>query len=136
MTRKLDTVSTGDRRRTAAYFRDFWPGLAGYALVLVAVILWGGLDGPSPWRFVWAVLPVLPALLVVRAGVRHLRRVDDYQRTVLLQGLATGFALAMIASVTVGLLGVAGLATSAGGWIIYSIGMLGWVVGGAVAERR
>ena len=56
----------GDRARTLAYQRDFWPGLVGYALVL-------------------------PALLVVRAVARHLRRIDGYQR-----GLLLAFRLARL----------------------------------------
>lgn len=126
MTRNLDSV--GDRRRSRAYQLEFWPGMLGYAVVLTAVLLWGDLEGTSPWRFLWSALPVLPTLLVVRAVVRHVRRIDDFQRLLLLEGLAVGFALAMIASLTVGFLGIAGLALPQAGWIIYGVGMLGWGV--------
>ncbi len=110
--------------------------MAGYGLVLAAVLVWGHLDGSSPWRYVWALLPVVPALWIVVAVVRHGNRIDDYQRLLLLRGLAVGFAVAMIASVTVGFLGVAGLVLPAAGWIIYGVGMLGWLVAGAVAQKR
>jgi hypothetical protein len=130
MTRNLDSV--GDRQRSRRYQLEFWPGIVGYCVVLTAVLLWGDLDGTSPWRFLWAVLPVLPALLVVRAVVRHIRRIDDYQRLLLLEGLAVGFALAMVASVTIGFLGLAGLAVPAAGWIVYGIGMLGWAASALV----
>lgn len=138
MTSYLDSASgsAGDRARARAYHRDFWPGMLGYAVVLTAVIVWGQLDGPSAWRYVWALLPVLPALWMVRAVVRHVTRIDDYQRLLLLRGLAVGFAIAMIASLTVGFLGVAGLVLSAAGWIIYGAGMAGWAVSGALARRR
>jgi hypothetical protein len=138
MTRTLDKEprSDGDRSRALAYQRDFWPGMVGYAAVLVVVVRWGHLDGPSPWRWVLAVLPVLPALLVVRAVVRHLRRVDEYQRGLLLSGLSVGFGVAMVTAVTLGFLGIAGLDGALTGWIVYGAGMLGWIVGGAVASRR
>jgi hypothetical protein len=110
--------------------------MVGYVVVLAAVIAWGHLDGTSPWRFVWAVLPVLPTLLVVRASVRHVRRLDEYQRRVMLEGLAVGFALAMVCALTVGMLGVAGLALPMAGWIIYGVGMLGWAIAGGIADRR
>jgi hypothetical protein len=48
-------------------------------------------------------------LWVVIAILRHIRRIDDYQRFLLLQGLGVGFAVAMISSVTVGFLAIAGL---------------------------
>lgn len=138
MTSFLDTrsASEGDRARSRAYHRDFWPGMVGYVVVLTAVLLWGHLDGSSPWRYVWAVLPVLPALAVVRAVARHLRRLDDYQRLLALESLAVGFGVAMAAALTMGFVGIAGLPTAVAGWAVYSLGMAGWIVGGAVVRRR
>lgn len=138
MTSKLDKKdrSEGDRAASRAYHLDFWPGMAGYVVVLTAVLLWGDLDGSSPWRFLWAVLPVIPALWIVRAVLRHVRRIDDYQRYLLLQGLGGGFAVAMIASITLAFLEIAGLGLTGTGWIIYGAGMLGWIATSAVVGRR
>ena len=138
MTSSLDRPagSAGDKARNRAYFRDFWPSMAGYVLVLTAVVRWGDLDGSSPWRYVWALLPVVPLAWTVRAVVRHLRRIDDHQRELLLQGLAVGFCVAMIAAVTVGFLSVAGLALQAAGWIVFGAGMLGWAAGTGFATHR
>ncbi len=138
MTSKLDSKdrSEGDREKSRAYQREFWPGILAYAVVLVGVLVWGELDGDSPWRFLWAVLPMIPALWIVRAMLRHVRRVDDYQRLLLLQALGGGFAVAMIASVTLAFLEIAGLSVPGVGWIIYGAGMLGWIISGAVVGRR
>ena len=138
MTNKLDSKdrSEGDRARSRAYQLEFWPGIVAYAVVLTGVLLWGDLDGESPLRFLWAVLPVIPALWIVRAVLRHVRRIDDYQRVLLLQALGGGFAVAMIASVTMAFLEIAGLRLPGVGWIIYSAGMLGWIITGAVVGRR
>jgi len=138
MTSFLDrsTRSEGDRARARAYYRDFWPSMGAYAIVLAGVGIWGHLDGSSPWRFLWALLPVIPALWTVRAVLRHLGRVDDFQRLLLLQGLAVGFGIAMIASVTVGFLGIAGLRLPAAGWVIYGAGMVGWAGGSAIVPKR
>ncbi len=138
MTSELDSGSrsSGDKTRARAYHRDFWPGILGYGVVLTAVLIWGHLDGSSHWRYVWALLPVIPAVWIVRAVVRHLTRSDDYQRLLLLQGLAVGFAVAMIAALTVGFLGVAGLALPAAGWIIYGAGMAGWGIAGTLALKK
>lgn len=140
MTSKLDKRerSAGDRARAWAYHRDFWPGIIGYGVVLTVVLVWGNLDGHSAWRYLWAALPVVPALWIVRAVLRHIGRIDDYQRHLLLRGLAGGFAIAMVASVTMGFLGIAGQLSSPplAGWIIYGAGMLGWVVTGQLAQRQ
>jgi len=132
MTSDLDKTSRseGDRARARAYYWDFWPSMVAYGLTLTAVLIWGHLDGQSPSRYLWALVPVLPMLWTVRAVMRHLTRIDDYQRLLLLKGLAVGFAVAMIASITMGFLGIAGLRTPAAGWIIFGTGMLGWLIAG------
>lgn len=111
--------------------------MTGYVVVLALAIAYGDLDGDSPWRFLWAVLPVLPALAMLRAAVRHFRRVDEFQRGLLLQGAAVGFVGTCVAAVTLGLLEAAGL--NLGGstaWIIYGAGMVSWGVTSLVVSRR
>lgn len=138
MTNNLDSRarSAGDRAVSRAYNREFWPGIIGYALVLIAVLTWGDLDGSGPWRFAWAVLPVIPLLWIVLALLRHIRRIDDYQRFLLLQGLGVGFAVAMVSAVTVAFLDIAGLVLPGSAWIIYGMGMLGWALTCLVNAKR
>lgn len=112
--------------------------MAAYMIIIIVVLTWGRLSGDSPWRFVWAIVPVFPALAVVRAVWRHVARIDDYQRALLLASLAGGFAVAMITAFTVGMLGTAGLAISAAtaAWVVFSAGMAGWAVAGIFVGRR
>jgi len=138
MTNNLDTAppSAGDRARARAYNRDFWPSIVGYLVVLGVVLVWGHLDGTSPWRYLWAVLPVVPAAGIARAVLHHLRRIDDYQGLLMLRGLGVGFAVAMVAALTVGFLGIAGLPMRLSGWIVYSAGMFGWLVASRIVSKR
>ena len=137
MTSELDSRrSEGDRAKARAYNREFWPSMAAYALVLVAVLSWGGLDGESPWRFVWALAPVLPAAWTVRAVFRHVRRIDEYQKLLLIQSLAVGFAVAMLTAISLGFLAIAGLRLDDAPWIVYGAGMLGWGLTGVCVGRR
>jgi hypothetical protein len=138
VTSRLDNreSSEGDRARNRAYHREFWPGIVVYVLVTVVVTRWGGLDGSSPWRFVWALAPVVPAAWIVRAVLRHVRRVDEYQKLLQLQSLAVGFAVAMLAAITLGFLATAGLRLESAPWILYGAGMLGWAVTGTREARR
>ncbi|HEU4568706.1 MAG TPA: hypothetical protein VFR99_11785 [Marmoricola sp.] len=129
MTSFLDKdVSAGDRARSRAYAREFIPGLLGYAVVLVLVVAFGGLDGTSPWRFVWAALPAVPAVWMVWAVWRYVQRADEYQRVLLLGKLALSFGVMVVTSVTLGLLVAAGLPAGSTPWIIYASGMITWVV--------
>jgi hypothetical protein len=138
MTSTLDSdrPSAGDRANARAYSREFWPGMAAYALVLTAVLTWADLDGHSPWRFVWALAPVLPAAWTVRTVVRQVHRVDEYQRLLLLRSLAVGFAVAMLAAITLGFLAIAGLRLVDAPWIVVGAGMLGWALTGICVGRR
>ena len=138
MTSRLDSGprSEGDRAKARAYNREFWPGMVAYGLVLVAVLTWGGLDGHSPWRFVWALAPVVPAAWVVRAVFRHARRVDEYQKLLMVQSIAVGFAVAMLTSISLGFLAIAGLQMTEAPWIVYGAGMLGWAITGSCVGRR
>jgi hypothetical protein len=138
MTSNLDKSdrSDGDRAKARAYVREFIPAMLAYCVVIVVVLTFGDLDGSSPWRFVWAVLPVLPLIGVAVAVIRHVRRLDDYQQRLNLQAFGVGFAVAMGAAITVGLLQSAGLSTRAGGWIIFGAGMAGWGVTAIVVARR
>jgi hypothetical protein len=138
MTRTLDSEgpSAGDKARNRAYSREFWPGMVAYAIALSAVLTWGHLDGTSPWRFVWALLPVLPVAWTVYVVIRHARRVDEFQRLLLLQSIAVGFAVAMLGAVTLGFLTVAGLRIEAAPWFVFGAGMLGWALSGIWMGRR
>lgn len=137
MTSKLDANvrSRGDRARAHAYVRDFTPAIGAYVIAIAAVVIWGRLDGDSPWRFAWALLPVLPVLAVVRAVVRALRRADEYAQLVQLRGLAVGFAVTVVACVVLGMLAIAGLSTPAGPWMVFGAGMLSWAVATGIAAR-
>ena len=138
MTSNLDRSdqSRGDRAKAWAYVREFVPAMVAYCVVLVLVVTFGDLDGTSPWRFLWAVLPVLPLIWVAVAVIRHLRRLDDYQQRLNLQALGVGFAVAMGAAITMGLLESAGLQTQVTGWITFGAGMFGWGITSIVVGRR
>jgi len=138
MTSTLDSnrPSAGDRARARAYGREFWPGMAAYAVVLAAALTWGDLDGTGPWRFAWALAPVLPVAWLVRVVLRQVRRVDEFQRLLLLQSLAIGFAVSMLSAVTLGFLAVAGLHLADAPWIVFGAGMLGWALSGICPGRR
>jgi hypothetical protein len=138
MTSRLDSdrSSAGDQAKARAYSREFWPGMATYAIVLTTVLTWGDLDGHSPWRFVWALAPVLPAAWTVRAVLRQVHRVDEYQQLLLLRSLAVGFAVAMLAAITLGFLTIAGLRLADAPWIVVGAGMLGWALTGICVGRR
>jgi hypothetical protein len=136
MTSKRDTsYSQGDRARVRAYAREFGIGLLAFVVVIAVVIAWGDLDGPGWQRYAWALLPLIPTLWLVVVVWRHVQRVDEYQRQLLLRQLSAAFAAMVGVSVTLGLLSSAGFETSLAPWIIYGAGMLTWA-GTALLDTR
>jgi hypothetical protein len=137
MTSNLDTTpSRGDRARTRAYLVDFVPAMAAYCVVLPLVLHFGDLDGTNPWRYGWSLLPLIPALGVVRAAWRHLARLDEYQRDLVLRSFAIGFLVMIVVTLTSGFLAMAGLHPDGLPWILYGAGMLGWGGASIVLSRR
>lgn len=119
-----------------AYLREFLPAIIGYGGVLATIVVIVDFDTAGSWKYAVALLPVIPALWGVVAVGRHVQRVDEYQRLVLLRGLAGGFGVGMITAITLGFLAMAGLeASKAIPWLIYSAGMLGWLVTAARISR-
>jgi hypothetical protein len=124
-----------ERRSQRAYMREFIPAVVGYVAILAAIIVFVDFRTAGPWKFPIALLPVIPVLWCFRAVARHLRRLDEMQRTIQVDGMAAGFGLAMVASVTIGFLAMAGLDTDRWGpWAIYSVGMATWGI--ATVRRR
>jgi hypothetical protein len=132
-TRMAQRTNT-ERRSARAYLREFTPAVVGYVLVLGTIILLVDFRTAGAWRYPVALLPVIPALWGMRAVIRHLRRIDEMQRALQVDGMAAGFGVAMIMSITIGFLALAGLNTNRWGtWVIYSAGMLTW---GVASVRR
>jgi hypothetical protein len=99
--------SRSDRIRNRAQIRDWLPALA--CIGLLAVIGDLGLFGANgSWKLFWSLLNLAPALWIVRAVVRSLRRADEYQRLAQLEALAVGFGTLMMAVFTAGLLDAGG----------------------------
>jgi hypothetical protein len=95
--------SRSDMARARASLLDWFPAAVG--LVLLSLISEFGLFGSlGSWKLFWSLLNLAPALWIVRAVIRSLRRADEYQRRCQLEALAIGFGVLIIAIHTVGLL--------------------------------
>jgi hypothetical protein len=117
------------------YLREFLPAMAGYtALVPVSIWLLRGHEH-SPWRFLFAVLPVFPAALAMGAGIRFFRGLDEMQRRIQFEGLAFSFLATGLITLTYGFLENAGLPRLNWIWIV-PILTLSWSIGLTIASRR
>ena len=93
------------RRVARQYMHDM--GLAGlaYAVVLVGSVYVVRHTSPPQWlAVVLALVSAAPALLMMRAFLRRLRGLDEFQRRVELEALAVAAAVVGFASFTYGFL--------------------------------
>src|SRR3954471_22314684 len=109
--------------------------LALYAVALVVSLTWlkAGIEGP--WKYVVAILPVLPALGVPLVTIRYVQSMDELQRRIQLESLTFGFATSAIATFTYGFLQNAGLPDVSWVWVGPVMAMC-WLVGQLVARWR
>lgn len=138
MATELDTAEANVRGQRRRSWVRLVIGVVGYAAAMIAVRVWGHLGGTSPWRFAWALLPLLPAAwLVINITVRA-GQLDEYQIKLVNRALVVGFTVAIFTAATVGMLGISGLYLPYGGWIVVLAGGLGWgitnIVTGAVRQ--
>lgn len=126
-----------ERHVGRTYVTEFLPAVVGYAIALAVIVATVDFETAGWWKYAVALVPVISAAWGAAAVARNLQRVDELQRSILLNGMAFGFGVAMVAALTLGLLAMADLETGrVGPWIIYSVGMLGWFVGSAATNRR
>jgi hypothetical protein len=87
------------------------------------------------WKYVWALLPMLPALYVPFSVVSFLRGIDELQRKIQLDALAFAFATSAVLTLSYGFLQNAGLPELSWIWV-WPVMSLCWIVGLAVARWR
>ena len=109
--------------------------LLAYMMLLVGSVTLLRANPEASWRYVVAVVPVLPAALVVYLFVRGLARTDELQRRIQVE--AFGFALVGTAllTFTYGFLEGAGMPHLNWTFILPLIAVL-WAVGTAVFTFR
>ncbi len=95
-----------------------------YLLASFALYLWG--QGNSPWRLIWAVLPIVLLAWVVTVTVLRVRQMDEYQVKLFFPGLAVGFTVTVFTAITLGTLSTAGFAVPNAGWPVALVGILAW----------
>jgi len=117
------------------YLREFLPAMLAYSvMVIVSVWLLKHQVYPS-FRFVFAVLPVIPALFAMWAAIRYFRGLDELQRRIQFEGLAFSFLATCLIALTWGLLQNAGLPHADVVWVAPVLIFL-WGIGACVAKRR
>lgn len=119
-----------------AFVRDLLLGLAAYAGSLFlsnALLAGGGLT--EPWRTIALLAPMAPAAAICVVIVRHMRRLDELQRRIQLEALATAFAGTALLTLGYGFLEGAGL-PKLSMFVVWSLMGTLWAVASILLSRR
>ncbi|MGI9615708.1 MAG: hypothetical protein ACR2QO_22540 [Acidimicrobiales bacterium] len=117
-------LSAEDKRQRNSYLREFLPAIVTFWILLA--IVQNTVDQNTPGARLWVLVPVLPMIGVAFALYRATQRADEYGRIVMLECMALGFGVSMIAAMALGFLGMIGVAWTFGGWLVFGAGMTTW----------
>jgi hypothetical protein len=115
--------------------RDDWALYLGGAIVFLMLAAGDRPGRDTALEVPLAVLPLLPAALVVVAFLRMLRHADELQRRILNEALAFAFAVGFIASFAYAFLEGVGFPRAHAFWFC-SLLAISWAVGIAIFSRR
>jgi hypothetical protein len=99
-----------EKRVARAYRVELWTAIGVYVVLLVASIRYGRPLPDGLLRTVVLLSPMIGFGLMIRAGARHIARLDEYQRMRLLESLALAFAITGAVTFSYGFLETAGFA--------------------------
>ena len=129
--------STSDVARDRAALRDGLPALVALVVLQGSLVMLDPDGQASAWNVAWGILPLVPALWLVWAQVRSLRRADELQRTVQLEAMAIGFGAVVMLAFAGGVLDAAGVGDPRQSLQVTFIGgTLAWIGALAVTSRR
>ena len=110
-------MNVSARRSAVRYSFAVAVSLLLYMVVLAASLRWLEAGVPVPWKYLVAVIPVLPALGIPFAAVRWCQTLDELQLRMQLEALAFGFLTTAIVTFTYGFLQNADLPQISWIWI-------------------
>lgn len=97
-----------EKQVARAYHKELWTAIVVYVVLLTGSIALARPMAEGTLRTVLLVLPMLGFALMIRAIVRHVARIDEYQRLRMLESLGIAFAITGALTFSYGFLETAG----------------------------
>ncbi len=83
--------------------------LVFYVGLLAWSLNWLQSHPDSAWRYLVALAPMLPGIFIALGILRAIRKLDELAQKILLEGMAVSFVFTLVLTLSLGLLGIAGL---------------------------
>jgi hypothetical protein len=117
------------------YARDFTVTMIAYAIFIIFSRLLLNNIGDSPWRFLIALLPVIPVIFLILAFMRYLAGFDELQQRIQLQAIGFAAGTTSLLTFAYGFLELVGFPQFSTFFIFPMMVML-WGLGLAYFSRR
>lgn len=96
-------------KRRALLIRPLLIPLIFYIGLLAVAVAWAPKMDPSLWRYVVALLPMIPGVFLAFGILRVSSKIDEMERRILLEAVAFSFIFTLILLLSFGLLGLVGV---------------------------
>ena len=116
------------------FSREMIIGMAAYVVILLASVYFVKDHMDNPWRFLIALLPMIPLIYVARASVRRLNRLDELQRQIQYTALAVTVLATALITLTYGFLENVGMPHVNVLWVWPLMGAV-WGIAACIAAR-
>jgi hypothetical protein len=111
-----------EKRVARAYFIELMTALVVYTVLLSAAIRYGRPMADGWLRTLVLVTPMIGFVMMIRTIVRHVARIDEYQRIRLLENIAVAAAITLAGTFTYGFLETAGFPKVSMFWVWMAMG--------------
>lgn len=109
--------------------------MALYVIVVLITLPILRANPTAEWRYLVALLPLVPVGLALLAVIRHVRRLDEFQQRIQLEAIAFAFVDTLLMAFAYGFLEIAGFPQIGMLWVL-PYGIFAWVLGQWIANRR
>lgn len=111
-----------EKRVARAYYVELMTALVVYTVLLSAAIRYGRPMADGWLRTLVLVTPMIGFVMMIRTIVRHVARIDEYQRIRLLENIAVAAAITLAGTFTYGFLETAGFPKVSMFWVWMAMG--------------
>lgn len=123
------------KQATRRYARDFTVTMIAYVIVIIISRLTLNKLEDSPWRFVIALLPMLPVIFLIVAFMRYLTAIDELQQKIQLHAIGFAAGATGLLTFAYGFLELAGLPQFST-FLIFPMMIVLWGLGLSYFSRR
>jgi hypothetical protein len=122
-------------KQRAVYIRPLLLPLILYIGLLAFAMSYLSKETGGGWRYVIALLPMIPGVWLALGMVKAISKLDEMERRILMEAAGFAFTVTMVLMLGLGFLSLAGLPSLNGVYIAGIMALL-WMIGKVLGNRR